>query len=69
MTTLAEIEAAAGALPAEQQEELIRFLTTRVRHAGRQASRVCIIQRGADILLQASPSAPPMTPENVKQIL
>ncbi|MBI4517164.1 MAG: hypothetical protein HY699_15265 [Deltaproteobacteria bacterium] len=31
MSTLAEIEAAADALPAEQQEELFLFLATRLR--------------------------------------
>lgn len=31
MTTLAEIEAAADALPAEQKQELILFLATRLR--------------------------------------
>jgi len=35
MTTLSEIEAAADALPAEQKQELLLFLATRLR-AGRE---------------------------------
>lgn len=34
MSTLAEIEAAADSLPAEQKQELILFLATRLRGAG-----------------------------------
>jgi hypothetical protein len=36
MSTLAEIEAAADALPAEQKQELLVFLATRLRAAGAQ---------------------------------
>jgi hypothetical protein len=69
MSTLAEIEAAAEALPREQQEKLIRFLTERTRLAESQTGRARLIQRGDDLLLEAPPGAPPMTPENVKRIL
>ena len=34
MTTLAEIETAADALPAEQKQELLLFLAARLRAAG-----------------------------------
>ncbi len=34
MSTLAEIEAAAEALPDDEKEELVRFLTKRIRPAG-----------------------------------
>jgi len=34
MTTLAEIEAAADALPSEQKQELLLFLATRLRNEG-----------------------------------
>jgi hypothetical protein len=34
MSTLAEIEAAAGALPPEQQQELLLFLAVRLRAQG-----------------------------------
>ena len=34
MSTLAEIEAAADALPAEQKQELFLFLATRLRSSG-----------------------------------
>jgi hypothetical protein len=37
MSTLAQIETAADALPAEQKQELILFLATRLRAAGTQA--------------------------------
>ena len=36
MSTLAEIEAAADTLPAEQQQELLFFLATRLHGAGGQ---------------------------------
>jgi hypothetical protein len=36
MSTLAEIEAAAAALPPEQKQELIIFLASRLRHEGAQ---------------------------------
>ena len=67
MTTLIEIETAAGALPPEQQEELIRFLANRMRRSKMQPARM--VRRGNDSLLEAPPSAPPMTPENIKRIL
>ena len=69
MSTLAEIEAAAEALPPEQKEELIRFLTARTRQAGSKAGKARLIRRGDDLLLEAPPGAPPMTPENVKRML
>jgi hypothetical protein len=68
MNTLAEIEAAAAALPPEQKEELLRFLTAQspFNVPPRQAR---LIRQGDDALLEAPPGSPPMTPENVKRML
>lgn len=68
MNTLAEIEAAAAALPPEEKEELLRFLTAQgpFNPPPRQARLIC---QGDDALLEAPPGAPPMTPENVKRML
>ena len=69
MTSLAEIEAAAEELPTEQKEELIRFLSMRLRRSEPQPGRARLVRDGDDALLEAPPGAPPMTPENVKQML
>jgi len=70
MSTLTEIEIAADALPLEQKEELIRFLTTRL-HPTQASSRKARLVNGPDgiALLEAPPDAPPMTTETVKRML
>lgn len=40
-----------------------------LRPADPRLPRAHLIQRGGDALLEAPPSAPPMTPENVKRML
>ena len=67
MNTLAEIEAAADALPSEQKEQLLRFLSERLRSSGTQ--KVRLVRQGDDVLLEAPPEAPPMTSDNVKRML
>ncbi len=69
MSTLLEIEAAAEALSPAQQEELVRFLTARLRPSGAQSQKARLVREGDDVLLEAPPGAPPMTPQNVKQML
>jgi len=69
MSTLLEIEAAAEALPPAQQEELVRFLTARLRHSAPQLRKARVLKDGDDVLLEAPLGAPLMTPENVKQML
>jgi hypothetical protein len=69
MSTLLEIEVAAGALPPEQQEELIRFLAARSRLARRQTGKARLVRQDDDVLLEAPPDAPPMTAENIKRML
>jgi hypothetical protein len=69
MSTLGEIQAAAVALSPEEQEELVNFLTSRLRGARHEAFKARVVNQGEDTLLEASPSAPPMTPENVRSIL
>lgn len=69
MTTLLEIEAAAEALSPEQKAELVRFLTVRLTPAGSPPPPARLVREGHDVLLEAPPGAPPMTPENVKRLL
>jgi hypothetical protein len=69
MSTLAEIQAAVEALPPEQKEELLRFLAARLGSSQRAPRKARLIRRGDDVLLEASPDAPPMTPENVRRML
>ena len=69
MSTLAEIELAAEALPPEQKEELIRFLAKRTRQANSQNGKARLVRQGDDLLLEAPPGAPPMTVANVKRML
>ena len=72
MSTLFEIEAASEALPLEQQAELVRFLTARLRPSvpsSRQARQARLVREGNDVFLEAPPGAPPMTPQNVKRLL
>jgi hypothetical protein len=67
--TLTEIEAAAEALPAQEQAELVRFLTQRLGSCTAPSSRARLVREGDDALLEAPAGAPPMTPENVKRLL
>ena len=69
MSTLLEIEAAAEALTAEQKEELVRFLTARLRPAVLPLRKARLVREGDDVFLEAPPGAPPMTTENVKRML
>lgn len=69
MSTLLEIEAAAEALPPEQKEELVRFLTARLRQPAPQPRKARLVREGNDVFLEAPPGAPLMTTENVKQML
>ena len=69
MSTLLEIEAAAEALPPEQKEELFRFLAARLHHSDTRPQKARLVREGDDVLLEAPPGAPPMTPENVRAML
>lgn len=69
MSTLTEIEAAADALRPDEKEKLIRFLAAGLQPTESQSRKARLVRRGDDALLEAPPGAPPMTPENVKQIL
>lgn len=69
MSTLTEIEAAADALRREEKEQLIRFLAAGLQRSERPSRKARLVHQGDDALLEAPPGAPPMTPENVKQIL
>ena len=68
--SLAEIEAAAAALPREQKTELIRFLSARLNSA-KELGRGARLVSGPDgtLLLEAPPNAPAMTTQSVKQLL
>ena len=70
MYTLTKIEAAAEALPAEQKEELFRFLAARLRRIEPPARGARLVEGpSGTLLLEAPPGAPPMTPENVRRML
>ena len=69
MSTLAEIEAAAVALPQEQKEELFRFLASCLHPSDPQSRKARLVREGDDVFLEAPPGAPPMTTENVKRCL
>jgi uncharacterized membrane protein len=69
MNTLAEIEAAAESLSPAQKEELRRFLTERLRASVETSSRARLVHCNSDVLLEAPPGAPPMSPENVRRML
>jgi hypothetical protein len=70
MSTLFEIEAASEALPPEQKEELVRFLTARLRPIDKFARGARLVKGpNGTLLLEAPPGAPPMTTETVKQML
>ena len=69
METLAQIEAAAEALPPEQKEQLFRFLAARLRPSATQPRKARLVRQDNDALLEAPPDAPPMTTEMVKRLL
>ena len=69
MSTLLEIETAAEALPPEQKEELVRFLTARLCHSVPPPRKALLLREGNDALLEAPSGAPPMTTESVKRML
>lgn len=69
MSTLAEIQAAAEALPPKQKEELFRFLAAQLRSEATAPRKARLVRNGNDVLLEAPADAPPMTPENVKRML
>jgi len=70
MSTLLEIETASEALPPEQKEELVRFLTVRLRPVEKSARGARLVEGpNGTLLLEAPPGAPPMTTEIVKQML
>ena len=60
MSTLAEIEAAADALPPEQKQELVRFLTARVGPTAGPSRKARLVREGNDVFLEAPPGAPPI---------
>jgi uncharacterized membrane protein len=69
MSTLLEIEAASEALPPDQKEELVRFLTARLHSSVPQSHKARLVRDGDDAFLEAPPGAPSMTVENVKRML
>jgi hypothetical protein len=70
MSTLTEIEAASEALPTEQKEELVRFLTARLRPKEKFTHGAKLVEGpSGTLLLEAPPGAPPMTSATIKQML
>ena len=69
VNTLAEIETAAESLSPEQKKLLLRFLVERLGEATAKSGKTRLVRRDNDVLLEAPPDAPPMTPENVKRML
>ena len=69
MNTLSEIETAAESLSLDQKRLLLRFLMERLGEAAAKSGRTRLVRRDDDVLLEAPPGAPPMTPENVKRTL
>jgi hypothetical protein len=69
MSKLLEIEAAAEALLPEEKAELLRFLAAHLRTVPPQRQKARLVRQGNDLLLEAPPGAPPMTPENIKNLL
>jgi hypothetical protein len=70
MSTLVEIEAAAEALKPEEQEELVRFLTARLRPKEKFTRGARLVEGpNSTLLLEAAPGAPPMTTDTVKRML
>ena len=70
MSKLLDVDAAAEALPPEQKEELIRFLTAHLRPSYQVARGARLVDGpSGTLLLEAPPGAPPMTTEAVRQML
>ena len=69
VNTLLEIETAAESLSLEQKRLLLRFLLERLGEDAAKSGRTRLVRRDDDVLLEAPPGAPPMTPENVKPML
>jgi hypothetical protein len=69
VSSLAKIQAATESLPQEEQEELYRILDARLHPPSPQLSRARLVRKGGDLLLEAPPGAPPMSPESVKRML
>jgi RNase P/RNase MRP subunit POP5 len=69
VNTLSEIETAAESLSLEQKRLLLRFLLERLGEATTLAGKTRLVRRDNDVLLEAPPGAPAMTPENVKRAL
>jgi hypothetical protein len=67
--SLAEIEAAAEALPPEEKQELYRFLASKLHLDGANMASARLVRENGDVLLEAPVGAPVMTPEVVKRIL
>ena len=71
MSTLLEIETAAEKLPPEEKHTLLQHLAA---HLGiglpeSSAPQPRLVRRGDDVLLEAAPGAPLMTPQSVKHML
>jgi len=60
---------AAESLSLEQKKLLLRFLVNRLGEAAAKSGKTRLVRRDNDVLLEAPPGAPPMTPENVKRVL
>jgi hypothetical protein len=69
VSTLAEIQAATESLPLEQQEQLYHFLGVRLHQTSPPLRKARLVRQNGDVLLVASPDAPPMTTETVKRML
>lgn len=69
MRSLLEIEAAADTLTVEEKQELLRFLAASLRDSGVSPEGARLVAQEGDLLLEAPPGAPPMTPETVREIL
>jgi hypothetical protein len=69
VSALAKIQAATQALPREQQEELYRFLGSRLHAAAMQVRKARVVRQGGDTLLEAPSDAPLMSADSVKQML
>ena len=69
MSTLAEIQAAAESLPPEEKEKLLRFLAECLHASDQDSGKARLVRQDNDVLLEAPPGAPPMTPENIKRML
>jgi hypothetical protein len=71
MSTLLEIETAAEKLPPEEKQSLLQHLAAQLGIGLPESSAPTarLVRRGDDVLLEAAPGAPPMTPQSVKHML